>query len=287
MVDLLILNYNDCLTTMKLVERVNNYSSVSHVLVVDNKSTDNSFEMLRDLRKYPKVFVLQCERNGGYGAGNNYGIKYCVRHFKSENILLCNPDVIIEESVITELENFIKRNTEYALVAPVMLDSKGRKQKMSAFKLLPIFDYIMSSEVLFSKFFQPLYYVNLFDDAKEYVDVDCLHGSLFMMNVNKMLEYGMFDEKIFLYGEETVLGFKMKQSHQKLALMLNCSYVHNHSVSISKSIRTPLKRRKILLHSHLLVIKEYYKAGWMWTLYAKIVFILCLVETFLISFVKK
>ena len=41
MADVVILNYNDAVSTIQLVERLKNYECVSRILVVDNKSTDD------------------------------------------------------------------------------------------------------------------------------------------------------------------------------------------------------------------------------------------------------
>ena len=47
------------------------------ILIVDNDSQDGSFEAMTEAveaRDWPRVSVLQSGRNGGYGAGNNFGI---------------------------------------------------------------------------------------------------------------------------------------------------------------------------------------------------------------------
>lgn len=55
---------------------------VRHILVVDNFSTDNSVQLLSDIIS-EKVEVIVSNKNGGYGAGNNYGIKYLIDKCKT------------------------------------------------------------------------------------------------------------------------------------------------------------------------------------------------------------
>ena len=71
MIDILVLNYNDAETTSIFVKSVKSFSSVRMVLVVDNHSTDNSLNKLKLLQE-DKVVVIQTEKNGGYGSGNNF-----------------------------------------------------------------------------------------------------------------------------------------------------------------------------------------------------------------------
>ena len=69
-----ILNYNDAQTVIEQVKRIYQYSSLDYIVVVDNCSTDNSWEELQALKeKSEKISLIQTEKNGGYGAGNNAG----------------------------------------------------------------------------------------------------------------------------------------------------------------------------------------------------------------------
>ena len=71
----IILNYNDAETTRKLVQKIREYTAFQYIVVVDNRSNDNSFTVLKELES-EKVKVIETDRNGGYGYGNNEGIKY-------------------------------------------------------------------------------------------------------------------------------------------------------------------------------------------------------------------
>ena len=52
---IVILNYNDYETTSYLLEMIQNYHCLKHIAVVDNHSTDGSYEKLQ---KYQKLFEL-------------------------------------------------------------------------------------------------------------------------------------------------------------------------------------------------------------------------------------
>ncbi|MFR5732279.1 MAG: glycosyltransferase family 2 protein [Clostridium sp.] len=76
-----ILNYNDAETTEKLVKQIADYDVLHQIIVVDNASTDDSLERLRKLEsdanasQSGKVRVISADHNGGYGSGNNLGVR--------------------------------------------------------------------------------------------------------------------------------------------------------------------------------------------------------------------
>lgn len=88
-------------------------------MVVDNFSTDNSVQLLSDIIS-EKVEVIVSNKNGGYGAGNNYGIKYLIDKYNSDYILLSNPDVIVEDETINKLEEFLRNNQDYVKVTELV-----------------------------------------------------------------------------------------------------------------------------------------------------------------------
>ncbi len=74
----LILNYNSGQDTINYVNNLFEQKGINlSVLIVDNCSTDNSFNLLR---KYfsdnSRVDIIKSLYNGGYAYGNNYGLNY-------------------------------------------------------------------------------------------------------------------------------------------------------------------------------------------------------------------
>lgn len=64
-IGIVILNYNDALSTLKILKQIRNYSAIDHIVIVDNLSPDGSFQQLKSLAG-DKVDVIQSDRNGGY-----------------------------------------------------------------------------------------------------------------------------------------------------------------------------------------------------------------------------
>lgn len=82
----------------------------------------------------------------------------------------------------------------------------------------------------------------------------------------------MYDEEFFLYYEEPVLAQKFDNAGLKTVLRLDCSYVHNHHVSISKTYRRWSQQHAVLLKSAELFLRKYKKASALQMAFAKLWF---------------
>lgn len=258
--DALVLNYNDAPTTAQFVKSIRDFSCIGKILVVDNCSTDSSFDELVALAD-EKIVVVKTDRNGGYGYGNNYGIRYLHSNYKSEFILLSNPDVIVDEKALSALELFLRNERDYAVVTPSMLDSNKNRCLNAAFKIPSKVEFIFSTNWLYERIFRPLFYKDIKNPSSQKKDVDAVAGSLFLMNADYILKSGMFDENIFLYWEEIVLGMRIRSIRKKAALLTNEFFIHNHSVSISKTYKSAVSKQRLFIKSKLYVLKHYYRAN--------------------------
>lgn len=150
MVDVLILNFNDATTTLGLAHQLCNYDSIRRILIVDNCSTDDSYKKLKE-NEERKIMVIQTPKNGGYGYGNNFGLRYLYSHNPCQFVMQCNPDIIVSNEVIMSLEEFLIKHSDYAMVAPFMLNARGIRQKNTAFSIPEKFEYILSLDLILSK----------------------------------------------------------------------------------------------------------------------------------------
>lgn len=287
-IDVVVLNYNDSKTTEEFVDRIEKFDNVHEVLIVDNHSVDNSYSILKDIYKdNKKVNIIQTSKNGGYGYGNNQGIRYLWEHNKPEYILLANPDTIIDEPTLAALRKFMVEHPDYSIAAPFMLNMKGEKQYNTAFRIPEKKEYILSLGMLFSKLTHSFYYDEIAKCKDEYKMVGSVSGSLFLMNTRDMIRYGMYDENIFLYCEEVTLGLRLQKAGKKVALLPNLTFIHNHSVSINKSFKSEVKKKQIMVHSKLYVIRKYYHAKGLEYTVACALGQISIFETFLLSLRRK
>ena len=283
---LLTLNYNDAETVKKYIQQVSAYRFAS-IVIVDNCSTDDSFRQLQSLAN-TKTVVIRSDKNGGYGYGNNFGINYILEHFPdTTHILISNPDVQYEETILEPLLQVFQADNKVAVVAPFMKDRNGRKSKSAAWKIPSILQYILSAEFYYNKHALINRYPHLTCETGFAKEVDCVVGSLLMVDAAKMKQYGMYDENIFLYGEETCLGIKLKKAGLKTMLLLQACYLHLHGVSIKKEFPSMIATRKLLMKSRLYLLQHYFHASRLSLCLAKLVFYVSFLECGLYSLFLK
>ncbi|MCU0082027.1 glycosyltransferase [Streptococcus danieliae] len=253
----MILNYNDAGTVMKLIEEIKDFPVFHRILIVDNCSTDDSYAKLQGLIS-EKIILIQTDRNGGYGYGNNFGARYIKEAFQSDYILLANPDVVFSNPLIQRFVDLMEERPELALVSAIQHDINNQPIQDLAWRVPTSFEYAILNSGKFSRFFPTTYQLD-FSHPVQYVD--CVPGALLLFDTDRFLQVGGYDEEMFLFGEETTLGFKLKEAGYKSLLVLDDFYRHEHSTSINKSIAARSKQLEILFDSRLLFMKKYLKSN--------------------------
>src|SRR5690606_34351836 len=125
---------------------------------------------------------------------------------------------------------------------------------ISAWDLPSPISYTLRSFLLFGRLFRKQRWK--YTKSKDYISYpDCVAGSLLLVETKKFLQVGGYDENIFLYGEETLLGYKMKINNYK-TILINETYYHYHSTTISKYLNLK-KQKKQINKSRKYVIKNY------------------------------
>lgn len=254
-----ILNFRDYQGTIKCVEGFLKQDIDLHIVVVDNNSPDESFaKLLERFSSQANITILQSGLNGGYAFGNNVGVRYLETNLDIEYIVISNNDVSFDNDSL--LSSWYKSHTsldDVGVSAPVMLVG-GKRTPYSSWKLPTLIDDIKSSSIILEK---------IFGDSKRYrqdkigdiQSVDCLPGSLFMISISLLRSVGYLDEGTFLYLEECILTFKLKQQKQKVNYLLNdLTYEHYYSKTIS-SLKTRKQMRDIHFNSLLYYSINYRK----------------------------
>ena len=257
-----ILNYNDAETTEKLVMQIADYDVLHQIIVVDNASTDDSLEWLRKLESDAnasqscKVRVISADHNGGYGSGNNLGVR-CGAEQGATHVLIANPDVVFSEQSLKAMLAVFARHSEVGIVTTRIRDARFPNLK-NGWPLRSFMRELLSmgpvSRRLLGKTFN---YPDSCFAGRSAVYVGAVHGSMLMVDTEKFLEAGGYDEGIFLYEEEQVLGRRMQNAGYRSVLLLNQHYDHEHSTSISKSFSDAMKRQRLREKSTLYYMRHY------------------------------
>ena len=269
---LILLNYNDFTTTNNMLKSVKGYKAIDKIIIVDNYSTDNSFEKLQDL-KSSKVEVIKTSENKGYASGNNCGIKYAIEKYNAKNLIVSNPDVYIDEVSLLKVIHSLNKeeNNRVAIAAPIMKERKNDEyiiSNMSGWKKPSYLYCVMNSLLFSSKVANKLikYTDNESNDDKvnkkeNIKEVFALQGSFFVIKAEAVKRCGYMDEDTFLYFEESILAHRLHSRGYKNIILTDTFYNHDHSVSIDKNIKKKIDKYKILNTSQSIYIEKYLEVG--------------------------
>lgn len=252
MLTCVILNYNDYESVINLYNQISGYDVLDKIILVDGASTDDSYAELKQLEN-KKTVVLLAAKNGGYGYGNNIGIRYSLE-LGADYVLVANPDVNFSQESIQNCLNMIREHSECVAIAPCM---QGIRRNRLAYKITSPIKDVMFSCMTLNRLFNPRYYSKSYFEDKSWCYVDAVPGSLVLFDAKKFAECGLYDENVFLYHEEMIIGKKFQSHNYKTILLLNSFYEHHHSVSVRKTFKSAWKIKKITLKSHKYYLTKY------------------------------
>lgn len=272
---IVILNYNSANLVINAIEKIRKLSSCMKIIIVDNCSTDDS-KMVFDCKlKDDNVILIYNNKNSGYAAGNNVGLRYIDSYLKNINyIVVMNPDIEIDDiSVFYKMMNVLKNNENIgAVTALTIYNSSFNFPNESAWKMLNKNEIFINGSLLRKIFPKNMKYTNLKINQGNYAIVDVIQGCFFAIRKETLRKIGFLDENTFLYCEEMILAKKLKKIGCSEAIIIDGFVKHNHFEKDKKLIKKENKIFDIrcLKESRKYVIDAYLEESNIYKKFAKI-----------------
>lgn len=166
--------------------KFNDIGDALEIIVVDN-SPSKEYIYYNISKLYKNIKIIKNE-NKGFGQGNNVG----VNESKGEFLLFLNPDTILIEPIFKySIRKF--EEDEYLVLFGLKLLDKELKSNSSYF-----FRYRFG--IVHSQLLKILQKKDIYIAKKMFIS-----GANIFVRRKQFLEAGMFDPKIFMYGEEADL----------------------------------------------------------------------------------
>lgn len=277
---LIVLNYNDAKTTLEFTKMARQCDAIDKIVVVDNCSTDDSFEQLECL-KSEKIDIIKTEKNGGYAYGNNYGCRYAEKKYHPQIFIISNPDVRFENNVLLEMEKTLSSLNGIGVVAPVV------NQGYNVWNLPNFAGLIESIFMLWFNLDKRRIKKKIVNSRYDIETVGVVEGSLFAISYEAYKKIDGFDEKTFLYCEENILAKRLLSNGYRVAVLPKFRYDHFHSVSIKKHYGGKAKAFKNFHTSMLIYLYDYLGGGTIKRLIFEICFMLGYVERYVYDICMK
>ncbi len=209
------------------------------VIMVDNASTDGSVEWVR--ANYPSVRIIENKHNVGVARGNNQTI----RAAQGRYVFLLNTDTILMPGAIDRQVEFLDLHSDAGAVGGKLIFEDGSFQ--SSYDSFPTLWSEFLGVTWLGLLRNPRFPSN--PDCNEIRLVDWISSASLVVRKSAVEQVGMIDETYFIYGDETDLQFRLKQSGWKIYFLPKVKTVHFGGRSLNRWWRRRLVYRgKILYH---------------------------------------
>lgn len=217
-ISVVIVTYNSSRHIFDCLDSIFKYNDIGddlEVIVVDNCSSEGEEMFAQISLQYgDKVKLINSSKNGGYGYGNNVGIKAA----SSPMIIVMNPDVRIITPIFMLIINCLKEK-EVGMLGVSFIDGSS--------------PYYFKPEYWTFKRYWLMRFYNIrhkYRNGQMYVS-----GSFMAFNKDCFILAGMFDENFFMYFEEPDITNRIESLGFKSVWLSNIKVLHlAHGRSFSK-----------------------------------------------------
>lgn len=227
-ISIVIVNYKSKGLTLNCIKSIEeaHFGHLEHeTIVVDNNSGDQITEILA--WQHPGVIFVQSLVNRGMGGGNNIGIKRA----RGKYIVVMNPDTLALRDTFTQLYDFMENNPRVGIVGPKQFNPDRTVQE-SRYRYPKVLTLLYRRTFLGRlSFAQKAIKDFLMDDVSKETphEVDWLLGSCLFIRAQALKEVGFFDERFFLYFEDTDLCRRFSEKKWKVMYYPLAQIIHNHN----------------------------------------------------------
>jgi len=200
--------------------------------IYDNHSEAAYFNKLKAY--VPFITLHEGSVNQGFGHGHNY----IFQKIQNKYGIIFNPDVLVTKATLDQLLERIKADSAIALVSPKVLNEDGTTQFLVR-ERLTVFDYLLR--------FIPLAFVKKLFDRRlakyecrqlsdtETTDIKMGSGCFMVIDREKFLDVGGFDERFFMYFEDNDLCLRLGQTGYRIVYTPFETVVHMYEKGAHKS----------------------------------------------------
>ncbi len=229
----IVLYKNDKEVILKVIKSFLIANCNSRLFLIDNSPTDELAELAKD----STCEYLHNPSNPGFGAAHNIAIKLALEMGSKYHAVL-NPDIYFDKDVIPQILDLMESDDQIGNVMPKVFYPNGSIQFLC--KLLPTpYDWIGRRFNPFKKMVEKrneLFELR-FTNYDKQMNVPYLSGCFMFLRLDALKKVGLFDENIFMYGEETDLGRRLLQAGYKNMFFPKVSIIHEFQKGSHKSLK--------------------------------------------------
>lgn len=218
-VTIIVVSFN---TREKLLQCLGCIAPHFEVVVVDNNSQDGSADMVAE--KFPNVHLVRNQDNRGFGAANNQGCEAA----SGDLVLYLNSDAYASPGAIETLAEVFSDPSVVAAGGMLLNPDQSLQQSVAnELTLWAVFCEQTYLERLFrsSRVFSPYWTTTRLPQDRN-SETPQVMGACLMVRANQGKPIELFDERYFLYCEDTDLCRRLSR-HGKILYVPSARFVHD------------------------------------------------------------
>ena len=233
-VSIIIVTYNSEKDIYDCISSIIEYSDILlaeiELVVVDNNSIgcDTMFDKLKTLWG-EDIILIKNSRNGGYGQGNNVGIRQCF----APVVLIMNPDVRLVCPIFRKAIDLFSKDKNMCMLGMkqwLTLEEPSTNSFTCTYMMNGYLSTILSAlctrlDIYIAKYMH-------------------FSGSCFFINKAMFEAIGLFDESVFLYGEEDDIHYRLMHRFKECKMVYDKSLKYLH---LTKERQPDIKYEKTLI----------------------------------------
>lgn len=230
----IIVTYNGSKWLNKCLQSLQQSVLPISVIAVDNASTDNSVQILK---QFSFVEVIQSETNLGFGKANNIGIKKALEE-NFDYYFLLNQDTWIETDTIQNLVAIASQNEKFGIISPV---------------------HFSPDEVSLDANFEMYWKRKISSISSEVDEVPFVNAAAWLLSKNVIDKVGYFEPMFDHYGEDRNYADRVRYHGFKTVIVQNSKIYHDRT--ITRSFQKDVKQSKYKMLAEVLNVNHNYIIG--------------------------
>lgn len=283
MISFVVLHYLVDDETISTVNSILKNVQEARVIIVDNASPNNSFEILCDYyQNNDKVTIIKNDRNAGYASGINLGYHHAKNLGNSDFIVAMNNDMeILQEDFYQRVQEIYGRTGFYVFGPDIYSTSAQKHQNPEKVSLRTLesvnkeidkINYLqqqtkslrLKSLLKNIPLVKPLYY-GLKKQLKKEVFIEeeqvdaMLHGSFYIFSPDfmKVRDYALYPKTTF-YCEAQILDYECHRDQLKRIYSPKIKVLHHEDVAtdaVNENFEQKMKKKYQFLLESLAILK--------------------------------
>ena len=215
-VSVITVTFNSQKTIGRLLSTLRRHidARVAEVLVIDNRSTDRTAEVVRSIQEeWPKLVLIQKSENLGYRKAVNAAARLASHEF----LLVINPDAWLEDNSLCHCIDQLGSDESIGCACPVIIEPSNWVKRSAGSK--PVIPFVA-------------WWPENIPQGQKAARVSIGPGQAFIVRRSEFSASGGYEEGPFMFNEEEELSLKLKSRGLKVVVHPVAMVYHEGGVSV-------------------------------------------------------